>query len=455
MDFQTITGWENSFQRQEEFLNDLFAKGNSVSHEKIGSKLVERGILRESEKEIFLKHLRKKLSSLEKGLDFHSENQLLLICIGIKLNDESLQKAKTLVNADLNWNYILKMSSLHRIAPLLYQNLKTIDKNNAIPQSVMGGLRKAYQANRERNKHFYKELAVALKAFKDAGIEVIVLKGAALAKTVYQNFALRQMGDIDLLVREENQQQPYPILESLVKKGVISSIYHFEIESVHHDITMDHVYNLDLKRIWQDSIPAKIAGCDTSVLAPEDCLLSLCVAFCRKGFGSLRLLHDIMKVLEYNKKLINWDKLIKLAKESRLDIPLYTVFTIIKNNFTYQIPDQVIQKLTPGFIRIHLINWLINKEDFFLVTFSRITEDTSSFLLKLIVSDKMILFRRIIHFFFPESSQIKQKYKINNRIMLYFHYLIHPVIVTLLIIKLSGHFIFRKLLLGKKYFYSR
>ena len=44
-------------------------------------------------------------------------------------------------------------------------------------------------------------LSKVVAGFKDAGIPVIILKGALLAKTLYPSPGLRYMGDIDLLVQ--------------------------------------------------------------------------------------------------------------------------------------------------------------------------------------------------------------------------------------------------------------
>ncbi len=56
-------------------------------------------------------------------------------------------------------------------------------------------LKKEYQWSLARNMILFDELNRVLKAFNEAGIEVIVLKGAALAQTVYPDIALRPMGE--------------------------------------------------------------------------------------------------------------------------------------------------------------------------------------------------------------------------------------------------------------------
>ncbi len=61
----------------------------------------------------------------------------------------------------------------------------------------------------------YQELERILQAFDEAGIPVIVLKGAALAATVYEDIGLRPMGDLDLLIHPEDFSQAIRRMRSL------------------------------------------------------------------------------------------------------------------------------------------------------------------------------------------------------------------------------------------------
>ena len=65
-----------------------------------------------------------------------------------------------------------------------------------------------------RNILLYADLARALRALSDAGAPVIVLKGAALASTVYPSIAHRPMGDVDLLVRPQDLERARRTLEA-------------------------------------------------------------------------------------------------------------------------------------------------------------------------------------------------------------------------------------------------
>ena len=80
------------------------------------------------------------------------------------------------------------------------------------PQEVMDQLRAAYHGNLARNMYLYAELRRILEALREKDVEVIFLKGAALAKTVYGDIGLRQMSDIDILAKKEDLPKAVELL---------------------------------------------------------------------------------------------------------------------------------------------------------------------------------------------------------------------------------------------------
>ena len=111
-----------------------------------------------------------------------NENRLLLYCTQTRIPKDKLNKVKDILRLPLNWEEVLTSAHWHHIAPLLYHNLKDIQENHLIPQEIMDQLKKTYYGNLARNMYIYAELKRMLDAFSEEGIEVIVLKGAALAE---------------------------------------------------------------------------------------------------------------------------------------------------------------------------------------------------------------------------------------------------------------------------------
>ena len=132
------------------------------------------------------------------------EWKLLLACAKANLTVEDLRSIRQdLVCPNLDWDHVTRAACAHGIAPLIYHSLYRSDVVSLLPPAAAETLRSSYYSNAARNSLLYNELQKVLDAFKERRIEVIVLKGAALADTVYSHRALRPMSDIDLLVRKE------------------------------------------------------------------------------------------------------------------------------------------------------------------------------------------------------------------------------------------------------------
>ncbi|NIR15085.1 MAG: nucleotidyltransferase family protein, partial [Desulfobacterales bacterium] len=66
-----------------------------------------------------------------------------------------------------------------------------------------------------RSLHMERQLQEIIEAFQEQGVRVLVLRGPALAFSLYPDPAMRPSGDLDLLVIPEHVVQARDILESL------------------------------------------------------------------------------------------------------------------------------------------------------------------------------------------------------------------------------------------------
>ena len=72
-----------------------------------------------------------------------------------------------------------------------------------------------YFATARRNLLAFNALARVIEHLNAHGIPNILLKGVALALTLYKNEALRPMGDVDLLVRWDDVPRTVELLREL------------------------------------------------------------------------------------------------------------------------------------------------------------------------------------------------------------------------------------------------
>jgi len=108
------------------------------------------------------------------------KEQLLKIYSGYLLDSGSSPR-QTLSQDD--WGNILELANRHGIAPLLYHSLAKSD--NEISPFVLEQLKMQYYLNTVRNEFYQSELCRVLGALRENEIEIIVLKGAVLAETIY------------------------------------------------------------------------------------------------------------------------------------------------------------------------------------------------------------------------------------------------------------------------------
>ena len=116
-----------------------------------------------------------------------------------------------------SWESLFQTASDEALLPLLYSQFKSLDLLDLLPSEIADFLLAVETANRERNQAIVGELKAAVTLLNGIGIQPVLLKGLAYLETgVYEDPAHRYLGDIDLLVPQEQQQAA---VEALVRNG--------------------------------------------------------------------------------------------------------------------------------------------------------------------------------------------------------------------------------------------
>jgi hypothetical protein len=139
------------------------------------------------------------------------ENELLLGCSRTYMDLERAQRVRALVQENLDWDYLISIALQHGVMPLLYSQLSTVDPE-AVPSAALKHLRSLFVGNALHNVLLTEELLKLLTLFEAHGIPAIPYKGPVLAAFVYGNLSLRQFGDLDILVRDEDYQRAKHLL---------------------------------------------------------------------------------------------------------------------------------------------------------------------------------------------------------------------------------------------------
>ena len=396
-------------------------------------------------------------------MNMRPEYRLLLDCARTKLSKDNQSKIRKLVNNSLDWGYLLQISKIHGLTPLLYYHLHRIDYEHRIPQPIMDQLHTIYYSNLARNISLDSELNKILNSFEKEEIPVVVLRGLALAQTVYENIALRATTDIDLLVREKDLSRVIRALLELkfrpLQGGLITKEYSTELcfvkqlvsrekyfsavyVDVHQDITssirLKRIIKTDTEGVIRRAHPTRIENVNMLVMAPEDLLLHLTLRHC---FERLIRLCDIAEVIKLKKDELNWQFLLEKTKESRITSMMYYTLWYAQQLLEAPVPEHVFKKLMPSWWRKSMLDALLSRAVY--------PDDSNSlsrgrkYFLQILMSDRLIdVFLVLWTVMFPSSEWLAYYYGRPRAKKLYLSHLINLSTILLAgtrdILKLSS-----------------
>lgn len=142
------------------------------------------------------------------------EDELLLCCARTRRDPGIAARIKTLLRGDVDWTYLLQTAGVHGMIPLLYWHLDNVCPE-AVPETYMNGLRTHFRSNNLRNLLLTGELIKLYELLERNDIFAVPYKGPTLAASVYRNFALREAGDLDILVGQRDVLKAKELLSSL------------------------------------------------------------------------------------------------------------------------------------------------------------------------------------------------------------------------------------------------
>ena len=310
----------------------------------------------------------------------------------------------------------------------------------------------AYYATAARNILIYSDLARALRALSDASVPVIVLKGAALAETIYPSIAHRPMGDIDLLVRPQHLERARRTLEETGYRFVPEPEERFQpfdtrftgemafrrqerpgvLIELHWEIVIPEWYRrttaLKVEALWERARPLKLDGAAAWQLSLEDTLIHLCVHLAAHAFHHPPAYNDIDHLLRAEAPF-PWERFLERAAGFRVRTPAYFALAAARKLAGAPVLDEILTKLKPSSLRRKLVETIADPERVAAgeIPFSR----PRSYLLHLALADRLRdALGVLVWLLFPGPRWLAQRYTLQGRLAPFLYTLIHPLFVT-------------------------
>ncbi len=292
--------------------------------------------------------------------------EFLATCLRAAWDESALPAATAAAQKGaIDWPAWLQAACEGGVAPLLYPVLRA---HGVLPPAIEESLRQAYYATAARNLPLFQELAHVLRRLGQAGIPCILLKGAALACTVYGNVALRPMADLDLLVRVRDREAAVQALQAAGYLPTTEEMWPGFTEAFGHHahLARPGLPAVTLELHWTLLPPphlpdpeaedwfwetARLASCDglsALALSPEAQILHLCAHLLQHGdlqTPRLLWLHDLAGVLFRYRGEIAWESLLTRAQWLELVLPLRQAMERVARDWGTPVPAEVLEQL--------------------------------------------------------------------------------------------------------------
>ena len=229
------------------------------------------------------------------------------------------------------WLVLLPHLQTHRIAPLIYWKFAHCPAALHPPEPVASHLRKTFLLGQVRIFRIERQLFEITEAFNRWGIPFLVLRGPALAWSVYPDTAIRPFSDLDLLVDPRNYKKARETLHRLGYKERfkrfedfkdfdceetflhVSGSIKYSVVDLHWELHrfFGNQRSSKFEELYSRSIEIKVNEFIFHTLHPFDALIQASLHMFLTHIRELRLIwvYDVARIARELKTLKDWELL--------------------------------------------------------------------------------------------------------------------------------------------------
>lgn len=255
---------------------------------------------------------------------------------------------------------------MHGLTALLYRSLRS-----SIHPSPSSDLRDRLKPSFLRmavvNLQLSRELAAILEACQAAGLDVLLLRGFAMA-ALYKDadeLTARPMQDLDLLVRREQLSDIAQVLVSMGYQEIdrrpgFARTFSYTLEFVrascgglllvepHWTIAYPPFSDrIAMDLVWKRAVNRKVVGMETRLLSPEDLVLHLCVHLIhRRESAPFLWYYELDRLLRCEASSLQWPLICEMASQSGQGLLMAAILEQLTAWLDTPIRDEIVRDLS-------------------------------------------------------------------------------------------------------------
>lgn len=268
--------------------------------------------------------------------------------------DQALAHA---VAAGPRWEQVTALAHDHGTIPILVNVIQHAPWRSAIPREPLARMELMATATALKNDALLNALGPVVSALARAGIEPIVLKGPALARTLYDDPALRPFTDLDLLCPRHQLPTADAVLracgyERVPQKPTEQDDFHAVYRSshgaklieLHADLLQLGLPTRSIASLWHNLEFFTVGGTAAALLAPDQQILHLCVHLHTHGYGRLIWFKDLDLLLRQRGHEVNWSLVHALAREEGATLSVRHALALLRELLDTPIPPEALAR---------------------------------------------------------------------------------------------------------------
>ena len=265
-----------------------------------------------------------------------------------------------------DWHHVLLLAAEENAVIALRDHLRSQQWAHVPPavqrHVAMLALHRESQMSLLRNR-----LEESLTALNAAGIETMMLKGSALAATVYPTFAARPMRDIDLLIKPQYAEEARAVLldhgwtadPGLPGDDGYASHHHLpplrdtaasglRLEIHRALVPSGHPFRYSEVAIWNAATVARCGTAHALVMHPTHHAAHIAIHFAWSHMlkkGAWHAFRDLATL--FRAQLLDWHELVRVADEWGASSCCYWTLQLGAALSGLSVPGSVLQRLRP------------------------------------------------------------------------------------------------------------
>jgi hypothetical protein len=337
------------------------------------------------------------------------------------------------------------------LAPYIYIRLRHLNLLPSLADNTDQYLKNAYYGASLIEAIQHQEATkLILSALAEANIQNVLMKGMALAHTVYPNPRCRQKGDLDIWIQAEEHSEAIAALQKVSyhprdkkdRPPIWMQLFGGDIQMVSEQpytglielqwpaIRCEWVRltaDVDHAGMWERCEPFLLEGQPTAIMALEDMLLHVCLHQAINHQFDRPWLRNLLDVhLMALQSSIAWQEVVQRAHKWRMATVTWTVLLLSCQLLGTPVPEAVLTALSPSPRRCQLIKGL-RLEDALLSMRKADGYEHRRLLIQWFLIDRpQDALKLLRHALFPTADWIEARYSTSSTAELWRARVLHP-----------------------------